>query len=155
MRFAAWILTCAATLVALLYIASVPFYAGSSIGSRLNWRMEHGRLRIDFRPAGWITQYFFIAINSEGLKFAPEWRFYSAGHWLVVVPLWIPLGPCVLGSAGLFVATRRRSAAGGCTHCGYDLNGLAAAKPGTKCPECGHAADPSTSQGARPSGAEG
>ena len=135
LRIVAWLP--AAVIVALLYIANLPFYAGSSVGRRLSWRMEHGRLRVDFRPAGWATENFFIAINSEGLKFKPEWRVYSAGHWLVIVPLWLPLGVCVLGSAWHFVATHRRSSTSTCPNCGYDLTGLVAKGQGAKCPECG------------------
>lgn len=133
MRVGTWLLAAASVLLMLLYVANVPFYSGSSVGSRLNWRMEHGRLRVQCRQVNY-PESFYIAINSEGLKFVPEWRVQAWGNWDVNVPLWIPLGVCILGSAGLFVVTRKRQPPGVCGQCGYDTTGLVA---GAKCPECG------------------
>lgn len=133
-RVGAWVLAAASALLCGLYVLSVPLYSGSSVGSRMSWRMEHGRLKVECRPAGRNPESFYIAGNSEGLRFAPDWHVYSAGDWFFNVPLWVPLGACVLGSAGLFFAMRKRRRPGVCARCGYDLSGLAA---GARCPECG------------------
>lgn len=133
-RISAWILAGASVLIALVYAANVPFYSGSSVGPRLSWRMEHGRLRVVCRPSPRNSESFYVAVNNEGLKFAPDWHVYSAGDWFFNVPLWLPLGMTALGSAGLFFAMRERRKPGVCGKCGYDLRGLPA---GTMCPECG------------------
>lgn len=136
-RIFAWMLAAVSVLLAALYVLSVPFYSGSSVGSRLCWRMEHGRLKVECRPRGRNPESFYIAINSEGLRFAPDWHVYSAGNWFFNVPLWVPLGASVVGSAGLFFVTRRRRKAGVCGKCGYDLRGLPGGAAGARCPECG------------------
>lgn len=134
LRIAAWLAALATQSIAILYIANIPFYAGSTIGSRLSWRMEHGRFRLECKPPPRNPESFYIANNSEGLRFAPDWHIYSAGDWFFKVPLWVPLGASVLATVVLFAMTRRRCRPGACGNCGYDLTGLAA---GTKCPECG------------------
>lgn len=133
-RVSAWLLAAASVLLVLLFLANLPFYSGSSVGSRLNWRMEHGRLRVECEPPGRNPESFYIAGNSEGLKFAPDWHVYSAGDWFFNIPLWVPLAACILGSAALFIVTRKQPKPGVCGSCGYDLRGLGA---GARCPECG------------------
>ena len=132
-RIAAWLLAVASVLLAVLYFLNMPFYSGSSVGSHFAWRMEHGRMRVGCKPA--IHQEsFYIDINSEGLKFAPEWQVWSWNDWMLNVPLWVPLGASVVGSAVLFFTTRKGRKPGVCGKCGYDLKGLG---EGARCPECG------------------
>lgn len=133
-RRLAWLLAAASVLIVALYVANIPFYAGSTAGSRLTWRMEHGRFKFECKPPPRNLESFYIAANSEGLKFAPDWHIYSAGDWFFNLPLWVPLAATTFGSALLFWSTRTRRRPGLCPNCGYDLTGLAA---GTKCPECG------------------
>lgn len=137
MRIAAWLLAIAALLVAAVYLANIPLYTGSTIGPRLAWRLEHGRLTVDCKPAPRNPESFYIAPNSEGLRFAPDWHVYGPRNWFFRVPLWLPLSITALASAWLFFLTRRRCKAGACAHCGYDLKGLPGGVAGTTCPECG------------------
>lgn len=137
MRIAAWLLAVAAMFIAAVYLANLPFYAGSTMGPRLGWRMEHGRLTVDCKPAPRNPEHFYIAPNSEGLRFAPDWHVYGPRDWFFRVPLWLPLAINALASAWLFLLSRKRCKPGACANCGYDLTGLAAADRGTTCPECG------------------
>jgi len=132
-RICAWLLAATSVLLAVLYFLNVPFYSGSSLGSHFAWRMEHGRMGVRVAPFS-LHEQFYIAPNSEGLKFLPESHWWAWNDWNFHLPLWMPLGASVLGSAGLFYVTRRGRRAGVCGKCGYDLRGLAA---GAKCPECG------------------
>jgi hypothetical protein len=97
-----------AIVLVLLYAANMPFYSGSSVGPHWSWRMEHGRIKIE-RGASVAHESFYVAINSEGLRFRPEWRFDDLGNWYVNIPLWLPLGLVVLVTAGAWIV-RRRSA---------------------------------------------
>lgn len=66
-------------------------------------------------------------------------RSTTPGYSLTRVVAWpLPLGLAVTGAWLVWrgVVARRRSAAGHCPACGYDLRGLSA---GATCPECGHA----------------
>ena len=47
---------------------------------------------------------------------------------------------CVAGAVLMFVRCRSRQSIGGCSKCGYDLQGLRS----EKCPECGASIDVST-----------
>lgn len=115
----------------LLYFLNVPFYAGSSLGGGVGWRMEHGRLTVH-RRAGANPESLYIAPNSEGLRFTPRWRWFGIGDWGFTLPLWIPLGLSAGGAALAFrhQARRRRHLCG----CGYPRIGL---DPSIPCPECG------------------
>ena len=86
-----WGSSALSALLVLLYVANVPFYSGSRIGATGMWRMEHGRLKVE-RTAGGSTETFYMAANSEGLRFWPEGRWVSMSEWMVNVPVWMPLG---------------------------------------------------------------
>ena len=132
-RVARWGATLAALLLLLLYVANLPFYAGSSIGPRFTWRMEHGRLALEASTAP-RRESFYIAPNSEGLHFVPEWRVNSLSDWRINIPLWIPLIALIAIAIAAWRITLRRRAAGRCRKCRYPRAGLA---PGAPCPECG------------------
>lgn len=92
----------ATLLLAALLVLNLPFYAGAG-GERIAWRMEHGRLTLrcseSARPQG-----FWVAPNSEGLRWSPSGRFHAWNYWTVTLPLWIPLAICL----GWHLAARRR-----------------------------------------------
>ena len=95
-RIVAWLLATVSVLLLLLWAANLPFYSGSSVGSPLAWRMEHGRIKVACSPWG-LNESFYIAANSEGLRFAPKWRVYSYNDWMVNIPLWMPVSVCAAG----------------------------------------------------------
>lgn len=116
-------------LLLMLYALNVPFYSGAGIGTRLHWRMEHGRLTIERTVAH--RETFYIAVNAEGLRFLPRWRFWSWDAWSVAIPLWAPLG---LAAGWTAWAWWPRRVPGVCRKCGYARAGLG---PDAPCPECG------------------
>lgn len=78
--------------------------------------------------------------NSEPAKLKPSWQMRhdapDGSGWLgiLVVPLWMLMGPAAVGAAWAFRAHARRTAGGTlCPRCGYPRAGLAAGAP---CPEC-------------------
>lgn len=87
-----------------MYVLSIPLYAGSGIGSDYSWRLEHGRFSFERNP-GLASESFFIAPNSEGLRFQPAWNSFGGGGFTVSIPLWMPLlffgglGALVMGAA--------------------------------------------------------
>jgi len=91
-----------AIVLGLLWVLNLPYYSGAG-GPQWRWRMEHGRLKIEHRSEPISPETFYIAPNSEGLRFNPEFDFHG-GDWSVVVPLWIPFVAC------LVVAVRGRRA---------------------------------------------
>lgn len=115
-----------------LYVLSLPYYAGSTIGSRFAWRLEHGRLTLGPCPPH--TEAFYIALNSEGLRFAPAYRFDDWNAWQATLPLWMPLLAAAVWSLWAW-RVRARPGGGGCRTCGYCLAGISHA--GAVCPECG------------------
>lgn len=91
----------------LLFLLNLPYYSGWGNG-RFRWRMEHGRIKLELRESAVNPESFYIASNTEGLRFAPQWSYGSAGAWMLNLPLWVPLG------AGLILARlgrRRREGA--------------------------------------------
>ena len=86
-RWAALVTT---VVVFLVYVANVPFYAGSSLGPRHSWRMEHGRLTVE-RSEVVAQKDLWIDLNSEGLRFGFLIERSIPGQWSVTVPLWAPL----------------------------------------------------------------
>lgn len=90
------LLTLAASLI-LLNILCLPLYSGASISPRFHWRLEHGRLTLRATPP-FNTETFYIALNSEGLRFAPEAQFNTLGDWTLTIPLWIPALACITGA---------------------------------------------------------
>ena len=86
-----------------LWIANLPFYGGAA-GPHWKFRMEHGRLRVVHRSEAGNPKSFYVAPNSEGLKFLPEWDPDGADK-MINVPLWLPLLAC----AGLATWGRRRT----------------------------------------------
>ncbi|MHC4956593.1 MAG: hypothetical protein ACYTGZ_22365, partial [Planctomycetota bacterium] len=91
-----WVFMVATGLLLLLYIANLPFYSGAHVGDDYSWRMEHGRLSINRNaqrsprsdsPRS-ARESFYIALNSEGLRWSWEWRSYSEAHWKIAIPLW-------------------------------------------------------------------
>jgi ribosomal protein L37E len=116
----------------LLQIASLPFYAGAS-GRWFRWRFEHGCLTIARSP--WLAnESFYIAMNTEGLRWTPHARISGVRDWELCIPVWIPL---VTSVAWCVLAWRRRAASDDltCARCGFSLVGLSS----TTCPECGTA----------------
>ncbi len=130
--FVRWLLTLASVLLILLYVLSLPFYSGSTLGRHLSWRFEHARLNIKYSPDQ-NPGPFYVDINSEGLKWAPEGRFDSWGSWSITLPLWMAL-VLTATPAGVLWRRHRRSLPGQCKRCRYDRKGLA---PDALCPECG------------------
>ena len=107
-RRAAALLTLA---LALLLALNLPFYAGSNVGARHAWRMEHGRLTLQSRER--VRQDgFWLAGNTEGLRFAHEWHRWPTGEWELVVPLWMPLAAAVVLWLALRARARRLSGGG-------------------------------------------
>lgn len=99
---------CTATLVGLvlaLTLLNIPFYAGSSLGSSAAWRLEHGRLTVKWGAASG-NESFFIALNSEGLKWAPRCSFASIREASLTIPLWMVF----LGTSGVAVIVWKREA---------------------------------------------
>ncbi len=131
-RWLAWSGLACTLLFALLWALNVPFYAGSRIGSIGAWRLEHGRFTLSRVPFP-STEAFYIAPNSEGPRFLPDWRFFARSDGSASVPLWIPLA-IVAAIMGREWRRPRRTLRGKCPACGYSLRGLAAGAP---CPECG------------------
>jgi hypothetical protein len=82
-----------ATLLLLLAL-NVPFYAGSTPVQGFSWRMESGRVEL-WRSDTKSPKSFWVAGNTEGLKWAPRVRIHGADDWRVILPLWIPLA-CAL-----------------------------------------------------------
>lgn len=104
-----WPAAGAVGLVVVVYLANLPFYAGQTFESGLKWRMEHGRLAISQRPANQgRPKPFWVDLNAEGMRWRPEGSLAGPGDWSVTIPLWIPLGLCLVWCA---VAWRRRAAA--------------------------------------------
>lgn len=91
---------------AVLLALNLPLYAGLSFDG-FRFRMEHGRLLFE-RSDAVRGKSPYVAPNSEGLRWQPEWRFDSPSHWRVNVPLWIPLG---ITMAEAWWLTRKRRAA--------------------------------------------
>lgn len=87
----------------LLTLLNVPFYSGASIGSHFHWRMEHGRITLRASSVSF-HENFYVAINSEPLRWFPEGRYSRWNDWDVAVPLWIP---SVLCGAWWFAGFRR------------------------------------------------
>jgi hypothetical protein len=125
-----WLLTAATAVLLLLYALSLPFYSGSSLGPSTSWRFEHGRLKLK-RHTFPAHESFYVDVNSEGLHFAPEFRFNALNDWFINLPLWIPLALTSPLATFLWI---RRHPKGHCRRCGYPLRGLA---PQSPCPECG------------------
>lgn len=94
--------------VAVLWFLNLPFYSGSRISSLGSWRLEHGRFTLNWgRPS---TESFYIAINSEPVRWKAEFTHYSPGEWQIVVPLWV-VGALALVAAGTFWRLERRAGA--------------------------------------------
>lgn len=128
-RIARWLWVGVLLALLALQVLSLPFYAGSSLGSRLAWRLEHGRMTVTCNPPQ-NGERFYVAINSEGLRWRWDARFSGVDQWMVCVPLWVP----ILAAAGCAAWTwrgRAKRTEGSCASCGYPRAG-----PAT-CPECG------------------
>lgn len=93
-----------ALLAALALVLSLPFYSGCS-GKHLQCRVEHGRIGLGYRQVEGNPESFYVACNSEGLRFLPEVSTSGGVH--VQIPLWIPLLLCMV----VLVGARRRVAA--------------------------------------------
>jgi|GEM_PF-3347109 len=131
-----WSLAIALALLLVLHVLCVPFYTGASISPTLHWRLEHARLTVKRTPPR-SMEGFFVAHNSEGLRFAPDFHVYGPGDWFVRLPLWLPItlvGSLTSLAWTLHLRARRIAARHGCARCGYARAGLAT---GTPCPECG------------------
>jgi hypothetical protein len=126
----------AAVVLSMLFVANLPFYSGSTIGRNLAWRLEHGRLTLRARP-GQNPESFYLAVNSEGLRWACEFRYAAASDWLICVPLWMPVLLCWTWAVSAWWPVRPRP--GVCPTCGYSLVNLPSSAP---CPECGRPSSP-------------
>ena len=101
LRFRWRLLLCAWLLA--LYPLNQGFYTGASIG-HLVWRFEHGRLTLRYgEHLGDVS--FYVAINSEPLRFALEGRWYGSGSWTVSLPIWLAIA---LVGASIAVSAGRR-----------------------------------------------
>jgi hypothetical protein len=127
-RYPALLLT---ILLLTLFLANLPFYSGSTLGPTLSWRMEHARLTIQRRPSQ-NPESFYIAPNSEGLRWGWDFHYNAPKDWFIRVPLWTPI---LLSLAWTIYAWfPRRRGSDTCRECGYSLLNLA---PDLPCPECG------------------
>jgi len=106
-RIARWAAAAVTAALLLLFAANVPFYSGSALGPELSWRMEHGRLTLRRSPVT-ASETFYVANNTEGLRFAFDGDFWQAGDWRMTVPLWAPLA---LAACWLAWAWRPRNVA--------------------------------------------
>jgi hypothetical protein len=106
-----WFAAAVVALVAALYVASLPLYAGQSFEGGLSWRMEHGRVTIERRPEG-RAKPFWADLNSEGLRWSADWRRGGPADWALTIPLWIPFA---LSAAWCALSWRRRSRVSGRT----------------------------------------
>lgn len=97
-----------AGLFAVLCALNVPYYCGAG-GARWSWRMEHGRLRVEHHSEPQRPVSFYVADNSEGLEFAPEWNVRNGTNWMILVPLWMPLTTCLLLGAYARSVARREA----------------------------------------------
>ncbi|MFI5401554.1 MAG: hypothetical protein ACHQ1G_01360 [Planctomycetota bacterium] len=97
-----WFAVVVLGMVAALYVANLPFYAGASFEG-WSWRMEHGRMTIQRNP-DLQPKPFWVDLNSEGLRWSAQWS-AGADRWTLAIPLWIPLGLCLAWCA---VSWRRR-----------------------------------------------
>lgn len=88
-----WFASAAAFLIAAIYVANLPLYAGASFDG-WSWRMEHGRATIHRAPVI-RAKPFWVDLNSEGLRWSAQWRRPGPGDWTLTVPLWAPLGLCL------------------------------------------------------------
>lgn len=133
-RILRWLSATVLALLLALHVLAVPFYAGSTLPVGLSWRFEHARLRVERRPQG-TRESFYIALNSEGLRFGPQWRLHSWHSWMINIPLWMLIAPSLGLTIWSWMPVRDRSP-GRCPGCGYSLSGLGTGAP---CPECGRA----------------
>ncbi|MEK6702911.1 MAG: hypothetical protein AABZ53_11650 [Planctomycetota bacterium] len=90
-----------------LHVVCLPYYAGSSVGGFLRWRLEHGRLTVKQSQVE-SHEAFYVANNTEGLRWAPAGRFFDWKEWSVTVPLWMGWGPS-LAAVAVSVVRRRKS----------------------------------------------
>lgn len=78
-----------AALLALLAL-NVPFYAGGTPVEGFSWRLEHGCLSL-WRSDTKRPKSFWVAGNTEGLRWTPRVRLHGTDNWRVILPLWMPL----------------------------------------------------------------
>lgn len=75
--------------IAGVYGFNLLFYAGSDIGY-FRWKLEQGRFSLEM-ASNLVGEEFYIAGNSEHLRWDVDSKWRNASHWLIVLPLWIPL----------------------------------------------------------------
>ncbi len=123
------------TVLAALFLANLPFYSGSSLGPSLAWRLEGARLNITRRPSR-NPESFYIAINSEPLRWNWDARYNAPGDWYISIPLWTPILLALAWTLFAWWPARRRFDPRNprCPSCGY---ALASIPPNSPCPECG------------------
>ena len=88
-----------AALLLLLYPINAAVYSGWG-GGGVSCRLEHGRLRVT-RSDREVRETFYIAGNSEPLRFTPEWRRRGPGDWELQVPLWLPAAAAIAAALAL------------------------------------------------------
>lgn len=108
-----WSLVTLSVAALMLHAACVPFYAGGPIGragSPMAWRLEHGRMTVRYFSGG-LRETFFVANNTEALRWGDEWS-GGGGSWSGTVPLWWVWGSGGALAAGLWWRGRRTAADG-------------------------------------------
>lgn len=78
---------------------------------------------------------FFWWVEWKGYAFEAPELVYRPGLTCLMVPFWLLFLVAALPTVLLFLRDRRRTKAGYCRHCAYDLRGIASGI----CPECGNA----------------
>jgi hypothetical protein len=138
-RLTRWATVLGAVVSMAIWLATFPFYYFATPGANHHFRIESGRINYRYDPAGF-NEDNGIGANREGMRWAPDLRFYPGGSWFVRLPLWIPTLVLTGGAAAMFViprVCRRRSHC----KCGYALKGLTPTRGLVKCPECGRASE--------------
>lgn len=82
-----WISGTGGVTTLLLLLLDLAFYSGASLGSHVHWRLEHGRLTVKATSIAF-RESFYVAINSEELRWRPEGQFSSWQDWTITIPLW-------------------------------------------------------------------
>ncbi|MFT7463515.1 MAG: hypothetical protein ACI9EF_001859 [Pseudohongiellaceae bacterium] len=93
---------CTLGIVCVLLLNTV-VYAGASLGN-FRWRLEHGRLLLQVaQNIGLSPEAFFVAPNSEPLRFTINGDWSGMSSWWIALPLWVPF----VFAAGWWIRSRR------------------------------------------------
>ncbi len=75
--------------IAFVYGFNLLFYTGSDLG-HFQWKLEQGRFSLEM-ASNLVGEDFHVAGNSQHLRFDVDAKWRNASHWLIALPLWIPL----------------------------------------------------------------